>query len=59
MGHLVHEFESLLEWHPYLTYNKLLSFEEAIADSGGCSQIWGFVDGTFQGFCRPAGDSEV
>src|SRR5438045_967529 len=26
------------------------------AGGGGCQRVWGFMDGTFRGFCRPGGD---
>jgi hypothetical protein len=57
MAHLYQTFSPLLEWHPQLTYSRLRVFEDAIRDVGGCGRIWGFVDGTFRGFCRPMGDA--
>jgi hypothetical protein len=44
----------MLEWHPMLTYNRLRAYERAIRLIGGGERIWGFVDGTFVGFCRPS-----
>jgi hypothetical protein len=35
------------------------AFSTAVEAVGGCPRIWGFVDGTFRGFCRPAGSDEA
>jgi len=56
---LVEEFTPLLQWHPQLTYSRLLVYEEAVERVGGCGGIWGFVDGTFRGFCKPSKDDEA
>jgi hypothetical protein len=63
-------FRSILEWHPLLNYERMSLFSEAISDflesrdgdeplgsvaGEGSAVIWGFVDGTFRGFCRPTG----
>ncbi len=34
-------------------YSKLYEFAEATKRVGGVEGIWGFVDGTFRGHCRP------
>lgn len=44
----------MLFWHPQLTYSRLEEYAEAIEAVGGGRRIWGFVDGTFRGFCRPS-----
>jgi hypothetical protein len=68
--HLWKTFGGLLEWHPLLNYNRMALCTEAISDllesrdgneppgyvAGEESAVfWGFVDGTFRGFCRPTG----
>jgi len=68
--HLWTTFRGLLEWHPLLNYERMALFAEAISDlleavdgeeatgfvaGEGSAVFWGFVDGTFRGFCRPTG----
>jgi hypothetical protein len=68
--HLWKTFRGLLEWHPLLNYNRVALYAEAISEllesrdgnetpeyvAGEESAVfWGFVDGAFRGFCRPAG----
>ena len=55
---LVARFAPLLLWHPQLTYSRLKAFSDAIYEAGGADGIWGFVDGTFRGYCRPTGNEE-
>src|SRR5438876_2829857 len=43
-------FKDILKWHPLLTYSWLQGLASAIEAQGGGERIWGFVDGTFQGF---------
>jgi len=50
-------FGSILRWHPQLnSYERLKAFGQAVLDDGGQGdgKIWGFIDGTFISFCRPA-----
>jgi len=54
--HLMRTFSRVIEYHPMLEeYEKLRQYAEAIEANeprtGG--YIWSFIDGTFQGFCRP------
>ena len=66
--HIFTKFRGILEWHPLLNYQRMARFAEAISDllesrdgqeppgfvAGEESALfWGFVDGTFRGFCRP------
>ena len=51
-------YSSVLLWHSQLTYSRLQIFAEAIHQVGGAPGIWGFVDCTFQGYCRPTGNEE-
>jgi hypothetical protein len=52
--HLATHFRELLEWRPILdNYYKLKRYARAIERLGGGYGIWGFIDGTFQAFCRP------
>ena len=54
--YLVEPYNSLLEWHPSLTYERMKEYAKACKELGelqGKSTIWGFVDGTFRPFCRP------
>ena len=68
--HLWTTFRGILEWHPLLNYEKMAHYAEAISDliesrdgceppgfvtGEGSAVFWGFVDGTFWGFCRPTG----
>ena len=40
------------------TYQRLEVFADAVERIGGAKGIWGFVDGTFRGHCRPQGNEE-
>lgn len=52
--YLANRFAQLLRWHPRLDYYEVLaSYAEAIERRGYGNYVWGFIDGTFQGFCRP------
>lgn len=54
--YLVERYNSLLEWHPSLTYERMKEYAKACKELGelqGKSTIWGFVDGIFRQFCRP------
>jgi hypothetical protein len=52
---LAGRFARMLQWHPQLTYTRLEAMATAVEAQGGGPGIWGFVDGTFRGFCRPQG----
>lgn len=52
-------FGPLLWWHPQLTeYRRLEEFSEGVERVVGVRGLWGFVDGTFRGHCRPFGAVE-
>jgi len=56
LKHLEIRYGELLRWHPTLTYTRLRRYARAVKRVGkirGKSTIWGFIDGTFQRFCRP------
>jgi hypothetical protein len=55
---LAARFSSVLLWHSQLTYSRLKVFADAIHRIGGADGVWGFVDGTFRGYCRPTGNEE-
>ena len=48
----------MLLWHSQLTYSRLQIFAEAIHQVSGAPGIWGFVNDTFQDYCRPTGNEE-
>jgi DDE superfamily endonuclease len=49
-------FKDHLRWHRQITqYSRLLEFSEAVEQLNTIQGIWGFVDGTFKGHCRPTG----
>ena len=51
---LAERFQKLLQWHPMLTYDRIQQYTQALAPyTAGKEAIWGFLDGTFRGFCRP------
>jgi hypothetical protein len=56
--YLAARFAPVLLWHPQLTYERLKVFADAVERVGGVPGIWGFVDGTFRGYCRPSGNEE-
>ena len=64
--HLWTTFQGILEWHPLITYKRMALFAEAISDliesrdglkppgylaGEESAVVWGFIDGTFRGFC--------
>jgi len=52
--HLLHQFGTLVRWHPRLRhYNNLRRFARAVYRHGSCGYIWGFIDGHFVETCRP------
>ena len=54
MSYLVKRWRKLQEWHPRMTTTQLKIYADAITEFGGQGKLWGFIDGTFRGFCRPA-----
>jgi DDE superfamily endonuclease len=49
-------FANHLRWHPQMTrYSTLKRFADAVQRVGGVEGVYGFVDGTFRGHCRPSG----
>src|SRR5438045_5807327 len=55
---LATRFGPILWWHPQLTYIRMLAFSESVYRVGGVEGVWGFVDGTFRGYCHPMGNEE-
>ncbi len=56
LKHLEIWYDDILRWHPTLTYTRIRRYARAIKRVGkirGKSTIWGFIDETFQKFCRP------
>ena len=54
--HLCRRYGRMLRWHPILQYRRLRQYSRAIGRAGGWrgrGTIWGFIDGTFRGTCRP------
>jgi hypothetical protein len=52
--HLAKTFEQVLEWRQCLnSYRKLQQFAKAVRSAGCGYGVWGFIDGTFNAFCRP------
>ena len=51
--HLTMRYKPILEWHPTIDYRRIREYGRALNDAGGGGLIWGFIDGTFQGVCRP------
>jgi hypothetical protein len=51
---LAERFRSNIQWHPILTYERIQKYAQALTPyTAGVEAIWGFLDGTFRGFCRP------
>jgi hypothetical protein len=48
-----------LQWHPQLTYEQMQVYAKAVEAISDCPWIWGFVDGTFRGFCRLGESNEA
>lgn len=51
--YLAKRYESMLAWHPLLTYDFAAECARFITPFGGQGVVWGFIDGTFRPFCRP------
>lgn len=51
--HLCNRYTEILYWHLCLTYHRLNQYTEAIATHSNWQPVmWGFIDGTFRGFCK-------
>jgi hypothetical protein len=52
---LYQRWSELIHWRPQLNdYNVLKRYADAIGAAGwGRGRVWGAIDGTFMGFCRP------
>lgn len=57
--HLHRRYHAIVEWHPYLDYDGIRSYAEALTKSANTVEIWGFIDGTSRPICRPGEDQEV
>lgn len=54
--YLVERYNTLLEWHPSLTYERMKEYAKVCKQLGGLrgkSAIWAFVDSTLRPFCWP------
>jgi len=51
--YLCDRYDEILRWHPTITYRRIRRYARAIKRLGGAGLIWGFIDGTFKGLCRP------
>lgn len=59
--HLFQEYKELVAWHPMLNNPKRLKrYAKAVRKELDLpyTAIWGFVDGTFRGVCRPQEEQE-
>lgn len=57
VNHLIAIFEGLIAWHPRLrSYRQLTLFARAIYNAGSPREVWGFINGHFQGIARPGED---
>ena len=54
--YLMARYREVIMWHPILTYERLQVYAEAVRQVNGIKGIWGFVYGTFRGYCRPTGN---
>jgi hypothetical protein len=54
--YLMARYREVLLWNSQLTYERLQVYEEAIYQLNGVPRVWGFIDGTFRGYCRPTGN---
>lgn len=47
-------YRRTLDWNPLVDYTKMREYAEAIRRrSQGVRKVWGFIDGTLMGICRP------
>lgn len=56
LKYLEARYHEILRWHPILTHSRLRRYARSIkklSHMRGRSTIYGFIDGTFQWFCRP------
>ena len=54
--YLVDRYCEVLLWCPQLMYERLQLYEAAIHCINGVHGVWGFIDGTFHGYCHPLGN---
>ena len=56
LEHLRKRYDSMLRFHPSLTYKRVKKYARAVKSMSGLrgsSMIWGFIDGTFRRLARP------
>jgi DDE superfamily endonuclease len=58
LQYLDRRYRSLIEWHPLITYERIEYWSKCLREAHGAEGIWGFIDGTFTGFCRASDNSE-
>lgn len=46
-------YRRMLRWHPSLQYSRIKEYRDHIEKLSDVDCIWGFIDGTFNPFCRP------
>ena len=56
MERIYGDWKDLIHWRPQLNnYNELCRYSRYLGEAGwGEGRVWGAIDGTFFGFCRPA-----
>jgi hypothetical protein len=53
--YIVGRYREVLLWCPQLTYERLQLYKATIHCINGVRRVWGFIDSTFCGYCRPTG----
>ncbi len=51
--YLAERYKRIIRWHPTIRYSRTKKSAKALEKHGGGVQVWGFIDGTFLGVCRP------
>ena len=53
---LTARYKTIIEWHPLINHRRIRHYARALRPFGGSGILFGFIDGTFLGVCRPSID---
>lgn len=51
--YLSQRYKRIIRWHPTVNRARIKKYARVLRKHGGGGHIWGFIDGTFLGVCRP------
>lgn len=51
--YLSQRYKQIIRWHPTVNRARIKRYARVLRKHGGGGHVWGFIDGTFLGVCRP------